>query len=268
MVKRPLMVRWCCCTLIVLGVWAAPGSAACAQGENDSDGGLFERIYTNSVSNLSKPDQTFIDITADPPEKPPVLYAAQSKTCSKRCSTTCSKSCTTTRGCSSNCKSYTDGCGGASTPPKEEPVSGGSSTASQTSLVGTTSAIPRSSSDKFSTRDVQFLLMIAGYSLIPDGDMNSGTQDAIIAYQQQNGLTATGIADDALWQSLCAAITVLGGGSGVTQGNTTPSTGKGKYWINSGTNTRHNASCRYYGTTKAGYYTDEQLGKACGICGG
>lgn len=268
MVKRLLMVRRCSTCLFVLGVWAAFNATALAQTDKDTDQSLFERIYTNSVSNLSKPDQTFTDITASPPEKPPVLYAAQSKTCSTRCSKTCSNSCTTTRGCSSNCKSYTDGCGGSSTPPKEEPVSGGSSTASQASLVGTTSTIPRASTDRFSTRDVQFLLMIAGYSLVPDGDMNSGTQDAIIAYQQQNGLTATGIADDALWQSLCSAITVLGGGSGVIQGNTAPSTGKGKYWINSQSSTRHNSTCRWYGTTKQGYYTDEKVGKACGTCGG
>ncbi len=42
-----------------------------------------------------------------------VLVAAKSKTCSKRCSTRCSKSCTTTRGCSTRCKSQTDGCGGS-----------------------------------------------------------------------------------------------------------------------------------------------------------
>lgn len=268
MVKGIARVQWCSWILILTGVCAVLGSPAYAQTDTASGTNLYDRIYTNSVTNLSKPDQTFIDITADPPEKPPVLYAAQSKTCSKRCSTTCSKSCTTTRGCSSNCKSYTDGCGGSSTPPKAQPESGSSSGASRASLVSTAVTIPRSSSDKFSTRDVQFLLMIAGYSLIPDGEMNSPTQDAIIAYQERNGLPATGIADNTLWQSLCAAITVLGGGGGFTQGSTTPATGKGKYWINSGTNTRHNANCRYYGTTKQGYYTDEQVGKACGICGG
>ncbi|MCF7944259.1 MAG: DNA/RNA non-specific endonuclease [Spirochaetia bacterium] len=39
-----------------------------------------------------------------------------------------------------------------------------------------------------------------------------------------------------------------------------------KYWMNG--NTRHNPSCRYYGETKNGYYTDEKEGVACGLCGG
>lgn len=41
-----------------------------------------------------------------------------------------------------------------------------------------------------------------------------------------------------------------------------------KYWINSKTNVRHNNSCQYYGNTEEGYYTDEEVGTACGICGG
>ena len=41
-----------------------------------------------------------------------------------------------------------------------------------------------------------------------------------------------------------------------------------KYWINSGSNTRHNPDCRYYGNTSEGYYTNEEVGEACGICGG
>ncbi len=40
------------------------------------------------------------------------------------------------------------------------------------------------------------------------------------------------------------------------------------YWINSSSNTRHNSSCRWYGTTKNGYYTDEPVGEACSGCGG
>ena len=34
-----------------------------------------------------------------------------------------------------------------------------------------------------------------------------------------------------------------------------------KYWINTSNNTRHNPSCRYYGKTKNGYYTEEKVGK-------
>ena len=41
-----------------------------------------------------------------------------------------------------------------------------------------------------------------------------------------------------------------------------------KYWINSSSNTRHNSSCRYYGNTANGYYTNELIGEPCSICGG
>lgn len=41
-----------------------------------------------------------------------------------------------------------------------------------------------------------------------------------------------------------------------------------KFWINSSSMKRHNRSCRWYGNTKRGYYTDEKVGSACGICGG
>lgn len=41
-----------------------------------------------------------------------------------------------------------------------------------------------------------------------------------------------------------------------------------KYWINSKTNTRHNRTCRWFGKTKNGYYTNEKKGKVCGRCGG
>jgi endonuclease G len=40
------------------------------------------------------------------------------------------------------------------------------------------------------------------------------------------------------------------------------------YWINSSSNTRHNPSCKYYGNTKKGYFSNEKTGKACGFCGG
>jgi endonuclease YncB( thermonuclease family) len=40
------------------------------------------------------------------------------------------------------------------------------------------------------------------------------------------------------------------------------------YWINSKSNVRHNSGCRWYGNTKKGYYTNQKVGKACGICGG
>ncbi len=42
----------------------------------------------------------------------------------------------------------------------------------------------------------------------------------------------------------------------------------GKYWINTNSDTRHNSSCRYYGKTKEGYYTNEKIGEPGKICGG
>ena len=40
------------------------------------------------------------------------------------------------------------------------------------------------------------------------------------------------------------------------------------YWLNTGSNTLHNSSCRWYGNTKTGFYTKEPTGRDCRICGG
>ncbi len=40
------------------------------------------------------------------------------------------------------------------------------------------------------------------------------------------------------------------------------------YWINTGTNVRHNRSCRWFNNTSKGILTTNKTGKACGICGG
>jgi hypothetical protein len=42
----------------------------------------------------------------------------------------------------------------------------------------------------------------------------------------------------------------------------------GKYWINSGSGVRHNSRCRWYGNTKRGYFTNGEVGRPCGQCGG
>ena len=47
-----------------------------------------------------------------------------------------------------------------------------------------------------------------------------------------------------------------------------PKTTGDKYWINTNSGVRHNSSCRWYGNTKKGYYTNEPVGRPCGICGG
>lgn len=41
-----------------------------------------------------------------------------------------------------------------------------------------------------------------------------------------------------------------------------------RYWINSKSGVRHNSGCRWFGNTTHGYYTQERVGRACGICGG
>ncbi len=56
--------------------------------------------------------------------------------------------------------------------------------------------------------------------------------------------------------------------SPIVSGQDQPMDGLGLYWINSSSNTRHNSTCRYYGNTKNGYYTDELIGEPCTICGG
>lgn len=40
------------------------------------------------------------------------------------------------------------------------------------------------------------------------------------------------------------------------------------YWLNTSSGVRHNRSCRWYGNTKRGYYTDKRAGRACSLCGG
>ncbi len=40
------------------------------------------------------------------------------------------------------------------------------------------------------------------------------------------------------------------------------------FWLNTGSNVRHNSSCRWFGKTKRGRYCGPNDGKACGDCGG
>lgn len=79
----------------------------------------YEALYLKSISQMGEPDELVL-AERDPrgSTKQPILLAA-SKTCSQRCSTRCSVSCTTTKGCSTSCKTMTDGCGGpVDTPDK------------------------------------------------------------------------------------------------------------------------------------------------------
>lgn len=40
------------------------------------------------------------------------------------------------------------------------------------------------------------------------------------------------------------------------------------FWLNTGSNARHNSSCRWFGKTKQGRFCGPVEGKACGECGG
>ena len=42
----------------------------------------------------------------------------------------------------------------------------------------------------------------------------------------------------------------------------------GPYWLNTGSGTRHNQSCKYFNNTKRGRRAGPNDGKACGMCGG
>ena len=46
-----------------------------------------------------------------------------------------------------------------------------------------------------------------------------------------------------------------------------PKDGEKEFWITSSGKT-HNSSCRYYGTTKSGRYSDKPSGDNCKVCGG
>ena len=79
----------------------------------------YLEIYQKSIQRMGAPDilgDIAPDATASELRLAVLLASGTSKTCSQRCSTTCSNSCTTTRGCSSQCKVQTDGCGGGGTP--------------------------------------------------------------------------------------------------------------------------------------------------------
>jgi uncharacterized protein YgiM (DUF1202 family) len=41
-----------------------------------------------------------------------------------------------------------------------------------------------------------------------------------------------------------------------------------KYWYNPKSGVLHNSNCRWYGNTQQGYFTNEIIGRDCGLCGG
>ena len=57
-------------------------------------------------------------------------------------------------------------------------------------------------------------------------------------------------------------------GGGVSVSSSKPrAVGEKEFWITSSGKT-HNSSCRYYGTTKSGRYSDKPSGDSCKVCGG
>ena len=47
-----------------------------------------------------------------------------------------------------------------------------------------------------------------------------------------------------------------------------PPDANAQYWLNTGSGTRHNGSCKYFNNTKRGRMAGPNDGKACGTCGG
>lgn len=48
-----------------------------------------------------------------------------------------------------------------------------------------------------------------------------------------------------------------------------PTPSKVRYWVNGRSYVRHNSRCRWYGTTRRGFFTqDRSQGRGCRVCGG
>jgi len=57
------------------------------------------------------------------------------------------------------------------------------------------------------------------------------------------------------------------GGTGSSSSSSKPrASGEKEFWITS-SGKSHNSSCRYYGTTKSGRYSDKPNGDSCKVCG-
>jgi len=67
--------------------------------------------------------------------------------------------------------------------------------------------------------------------------------------------------------SLGLTIYPIDGGGASVSSSKARAVGKKEFWITSSGKT-HNSSCRYYGTTKSGRYSDKPSGDSCKVCGG
>ena len=67
--------------------------------------------------------------------------------------------------------------------------------------------------------------------------------------------------------SLGLTIYPIDGGGASVSSSKARAVGEKEFWITSSGKT-HNSSCRYYGTTKSGRYSDKPSGDSCKVCGG
>jgi endonuclease YncB( thermonuclease family) len=51
-------------------------------------------------------------------------------------------------------------------------------------------------------------------------------------------------------------------------GDGVPGAVRGDYWLNTGSNTRHNSKCKHFSSTKRGRFCSADEGEPCGYCGG
>jgi len=163
---------------------------------SDKKDGGSAILYNKSVENMKTADFTFAELSSQKPEGGSVEYViADSKTCSRRCSQRCSTTCTTTRGCSSRCKSYTEGCSGTVEPENKRVKSSNEKQALAT--------IPRKPTAVVDTKELQMLLTIAGYDIKVSGNIDSNTLSALHDFQKRNNLPQASSADSKLWKTLC-----------------------------------------------------------------
>jgi hypothetical protein len=105
---------------LVLACAVAAIAAASVSPAKERPLNPYTAKYERSMAAMATPDQALDGVmaaSADIALANSEAALPQSKSCSRSCSTSCSKTCTTTRGCSSQCKVQTDGCGGSSGRP-------------------------------------------------------------------------------------------------------------------------------------------------------
>ncbi len=67
---------------------------------------------------------------------------------------------------------------------------------------------------------------------------------------------------------LCPASSSRVPGANALMPKPSESANGGSYWLNTDSNVRHNAGCRWFENTKYGRNCGKDVGSACGICGG